>query len=525
MNADGTNAVRISNNTVDDDSPSWSPDGTRIVFRRRADSSNIYVMNADGSNQVNIIHGVQPAWSPDGTKILFVSDTDNLAGEIYVMNSKGSQVVRLTTNSGLDEGAQWSPDGKQIVFSSDRSSGTQLYVMNADGSSVKPLTNSNRLNGTPTWGPLVDTLLPLLQFSASRYNAAEGSGSALISVIRKGDTAGTSTVDYATSNGTAVERTDYTTARGTLNFAPGEASKTFSVLITDNAFVDKVRTVNLTLSNPTGSIPGTPDTATLNILDNDNVPPTSNPIDDAQFFVREQYADFLNRVPDEGGLGYWSNEITRCGSDAQCIHDRRVGVADAFFFEREFQQTGAYVYRIYKAAIGLKPTYEQFISDRSRVVAGAEMDRSKSDYALYFVRGSSFQLEYATATTADQFVDRMLTVVRNYSGTDLSSQRSALLALYDGTDMGKAAILRQVAESPAFIDAEYNNSFVLMEYFGYLRRDPEPGGFDFWLSQVNKFPLRDISIQHAMACSFITSEEYQTRFSSVVKHTNRECPQ
>jgi hypothetical protein len=76
-----------------------------------------------------------------------------------------------------------------------------------------------------------------------------------------------------------------------------------------------------------------------------------------------------------------------------------------------------------------------------------------------------------------------------------------------------------------FIDAEYNRSFVLMEYFGYLRRDPDRGGFDFWLAQVNKFPLRNVSIQHAMACSFITSAEYQTRFSSVVTHTNRECPQ
>jgi hypothetical protein len=85
--------------------------------------------------------------------------------------------------------------------------------------------------------------------------------------------------------------------------------------------------------------------------------------------------------------------------------------------------------------------------------------------------------------------------------------------------------LRKIADSQSFRDAEYNPSFVLMEYFGYLRRNTDQGGYDFRLGQVNKFPLRKVGIQHAMACSFITSEEYQTRSGSVVTHTNRECPQ
>jgi hypothetical protein len=366
---------------------------------------------------------------------------------------------------------------------------------------------------------------PTIQFSAATYNAGESDNYATITVTRAGSTSAAASVDYATSDGTAHQRSDYTLASGTFNFAPGETSKTFQVLLTDNALIDGTRTVNLTLSNPNGAALGAQSSALLNILDNDTVAPTTNPIDDASFFVRQQYADFLNRAPDAGGLGYWTGQITACGNDAQCIHDRRVGVADAFFFEAEFQQTGAYIYRIYKAAIGVRPTYDQFINDRGRVVSGPGLDQSKSDYALYFVKSTAFQQEYATATTADQFVDRMLTVVKNYSGVDLSSQRNSLIALYDGTDNGKAAILRQVADNQALIDAEYNRSFVLMEYFGYLRRDPDQGGYDFWLGQVNKFPLRNVSIQHAMACSFITSAEYQTRFSPIVTHTNRECPQ
>jgi hypothetical protein len=164
-------------------------------------------------------------------------------------------------------------------------------------------------------------------------------------------------------------------------------------------------------------------------------------------------------------------------------------------------------------------------ADRGRIVSGPGLDQSKNEYALHFAQSASFRQEYATAPTADQFIDRMLTGVKNYSGVDLSSQRGTLLGLYDGTDVGKAAILRQVADNQAIIDGEHNRAFVLMDYFGYLRRDPDAGGYAFWLSQVNQFPLRDVGIQHAMACSFVTSAEYQTRFSPVVTHTNRECPQ
>jgi hypothetical protein len=296
-------------------------------------------------------------------------------------------------------------------------------------------------------------------------------------------------------------------------------------LLTDNALLDGNQTVNLTLQDASGAVLGSAQSALLTIYDSDSVQPISNPDDDAQFFVRQQYTDFLNRSPDTGGLLYWTNQITRCGSVPQCIHDQRVGVADAFFFEPEFQQTGAYIYRIYKAATGSKPTYIQFITDRGRVVSGPGLDQSKSAYALYFVQSADFQAAYGSATTADQFVDRMLSVVKNSSGVDLTAQRASLIGLYDGTDNGKAAILRQVAESQPFVDAEYNQSFVLMEYFGYLRRDADQDGFDFWLTQVNKYPLRNLSVQHAMVCSFITSAEYQTRFSSVITVSNRECPQ
>jgi hypothetical protein len=252
---------------------------------------------------------------------------------------------------------------------------------------------------------------------------------------------------------------------------------------------------------------------------------TANPLDTPEFFIRQQYLDFLNREPEAGGLDFWTGEITKCGLNAECIHSRRVGVADAFFFEDEFQQTGAYVYRVFKAATGQMPSYQQLISDRERVIAGSGLDQSKSAFALSFVQRDAFLQLYPRTLSADQFVDGLLSSIKQNSGVDLSTQRGTFISLYDGKDVGRALILKQVADTQSFVDAEYNNSFVEMLYFGYLRRDPEPGGFGFWRSRLDKGPLRDVSTQHAMACSFITSAEYQTRFGSVITHSNRECPQ
>ena len=79
-------------------------------------------------------------------------------------------------------------------------------------------------------------------------------------------------------------------------------------------------------------------------------------------------------------------------------------------------------------------------------------------------------------------------------------------------------------DNRTFIDGEYNRVFVFTQYVGYLRRDPDMPGFLFWLDQVSRGPLRNGDTQHAMVCSFITSAEYQQRFSSVVTHSNAECP-
>jgi hypothetical protein len=359
-------------------------------------------------------------------------------------------------------------------------------------------------------------------------------------------------VDCHLASGKANQRCDYAIARGTLSFAAGETSKSFDLIVTNDNYVEGHETLLVALSNPAGNASiGALGAAVVTINDDDSAPPTTNPAETPSFFVRQHYADFLSRVPDQGGLDFWTGQITMCGMDLECVRRRRVDVSNAFFFELEFQQTGSYVYRLYRAAYGNAqpfpnpgpdtnppglirpahlPNYEVFVADRARVVGSPDLAQAQLALSNRFVQQSEFIARYPLTQTAAQFVDALLAVIQNDAGADLSSQRDALIALFNAG--GRGAVLYRLADdnatnpinNRAFIDAEYNRAFVLTQYFGYLRRDPDLGGINFWFGLVNRFPLRSPPGQNAMVCAFITSAEYQLRFSSVTPRTNQECP-
>ena len=145
-NSDGSNWIRLTNNSATESDPHWSPDGAKIVFYSNRDGNNeIYIMNADGTNQTRITNNPagdsSPAWSPDGSKIAFTSDRDG-NNEIYVMNIDGTGQTRLTSNSASDGAASWSPDGSKIAFWTDRDGNGEIYLMNADGTGQTRLTNN-----------------------------------------------------------------------------------------------------------------------------------------------------------------------------------------------------------------------------------------------------------------------------------------------------------------------------------------------------------------------------------------------
>jgi hypothetical protein len=263
--------------------------------------------------------------------------------------------------------------------------------------------------------------------------------------------------------------------------------------------------------------------------------PVSNAIDDAQFFVRQQYLDFLGREPDQSGADFWTNQITSCGTDEQCLEAKRINVSAAFFLSIEFQQTGYLVYRMYKVAYGNLPNtpvpvqFGDFLSDAQKIGQGvvvgqagweAALENNKQAFVNEFVQRSRFMAAYPISMTPAQFVD---TLNQNAGNVLLSSDRAAAIALFgSATDTNnataRAQALRQVAENQSLYNAQFNRAFVLMQYFGYLRRDPNSGpdtdfsGYNFWLNKLDAFNGNYIGAE--MVKAFITSGEYRHRFGS-----------
>jgi len=227
--------------------------------------------------------------------------------------------------------------------------------------------------------------------------------------------------------------------------------------------------------------------------------------------VQQHYYDFLSRYPDSGGWDFWTGTITQCGNDPTCINAKRIDVSNAFYFELEFQQTGSYVYRLYRTAFGNNqpfpnpfpdpnfpndekkwPSYTVFSNDRARVVGGSNLAQAQLNLAKAFVQRPEFLAKYpASLTTADQFVDAVLTTIQADLGVSLSSQRSALIGLYNSSG-GRGAVIYRLADDNVqtnpinnrpLIDAEYNRAFVATQYYGYLRRDADLGGINFWLAR------------------------------------------
>lgn len=335
--------------------------------------------------------------------------------------------------------------------------------------------------------------------------------------------------------GIASSRCDYMKLIGTLQFAPGETSKTISILTVDDAYAEGTETFTISLSNPIGASLGTPSIATVTITDNEIVT-TENPVDQAPFFVRQHYLDFLNREPDAGGLSFWTNEIMSCGSNQACVENKRVNVSAAFFLSIEFQETGYLVYRMFKAAYGdtTSPNVaipvpiirlNEFLPDAQRIGEGvrvgigdwqAQLDANKNAYAREFVVRPRFLTAYPLTMTPAQFVDKLNNNAGNVLSQTERDQLIAALSIPGDVTFARAMVLRKVAEDADLRQQETNRAFVLMQYYGYLRRNPDDPqdtdfrGWAFWLNKLNQFNGNFINAE--MVKAFTVSIEYRQRF-------------
>jgi hypothetical protein len=357
-----------------------------------------------------------------------------------------------------------------------------------------------------------------------------------ITANRVGDASAAATVDYSTADIIASERRDYIRAQGTLSFAAGETSKNFAVLINEDSYVEGSETFNVTLSNPTGVGLGAA-VATVTITD-DVTEPAANTIDDPQSFVCQHYHDFLNRQPDASGLAFWTNEILSCGGNQNCIAAKRVNVSAAFYLSIEFQQTGYLVERVYKTAFGngngtstFGGTHQlpvpivrlnEFLADTQRIGLGVVvgqgnweqiLENNKQAFTNEFAQRSRFTTALPLSLTPAQFVDAL----NVNAGNPLSlTERNQLVNDLTTGAKTRAQVLRAVAEDGDLSNAEFNRAFVLMQFLGYLRRNPDDPqdtdftGYDFWLTKLNQFSG---NFQDAeMVKAFIVSTEYRQRF-------------
>ena len=240
----------------------------------------------------------------------------------------------------------------------------------------------------------------------------------------------------------------------------------------------------------------------------------SNPVDYAQFMVRQHYVDFLGREPDEAGRTFWTKKITDCGTDADCIDVMRVDVSAAYFLSIEFQQTGYLVYRLYHASLGRPVLFEEFVGDTHEIDKGLIVGQTgwqdilaanKKAFLQSWVQRSDFRSRY-DALTPDQFVDSLLATM---GVTPAPSERDSLIAaLKSGAT--RAEVLGRLADNEQFMQQQFNPAFVTMEYFGYLRRDPDPAGFNYWLAKLDD--AGGDYLRAEMVKGFISSIEYRKRF-------------
>ena len=350
-----------------------------------------------------------------------------------------------------------------------------------------------------------------LQLSAAGYSLNESGGAFNVTVTRSGATSGVSTVNYRTSdtagldncnvlNGNASARCDYMTAVGTLRFEPGQTSKTISIPIVDDSYAEATETFMITLSGVTGGSIGATGGAQLTINDNEasNGP---NPIDGTAFFVRQQYLDFLNREPDPGGYAAWQAVINGCApGDTTCD---RIHVSSSFFRSPEFQERGYFVYRFYPVSFGRKPTYAEFVPDLAKVsgfLSASELEAAKLAFIAEFMSRPAFVTKFNNLNNVD-YVDTLLST----AGITHPARDFWIVALGNGTRT-KAQVLREITESTQVYDKFYNEAFVVMQYFGYLRREPDAAYLQ-WINHLNS--TGDF---RSMINGFMNSLEYRFRF-------------
>ena len=497
---------------------------------------------------LKIINAIPSLTITDVTKAEGNSGTTNFVFDVN-LSMPPSQTVTVNYSTNTDGSAtvgnDFQPTSGVLTFTPGQM--TQQIIVQVNGDTDVELAEefyvdlSNQVNAglgdSQGTGVILNddgSLNSTVQFNQANFNVQEDLGALTVTVTRSGDTSSAASVSYKTNDRGATQKSDFEYAGGRIKFAPGETSKTFTILLNEDMYIEGNETFTISLQSPTGATLGQQSSA--NVVIADDAPESSgNPIDNGQAFVSMQYHDFLNREPDASGLSFWTNEITSCGLNQQCIETKRTNVSAAFFLSIEFQETGYPVYRTHKAAFGSLPNAPtpvrlvDFLADTQQLGRGLVVNQqgwqqilesNKQGFMLEFVQRSDFGGQYPTSLTPAQFVDSLF----SHAGVipalpDRANVISQFNNAADTADVAaRARAVRLVAENQTLGQQEFNKAFVLMQYFGYLRRNPndapESGlnfdGYNFWLNKLNLFNGNYTNAE--MVKAFILSGEYRQRF-------------
>ena len=474
-------------------------DGAEIITVPNTPSSQALVKVA---GRQNIFFDFSPG--------IFVSGSNNSAPTItgFTPASGEPQTSVTITGTNFLSPSAVTFNGTPATF--ELHSTTEIVAVVPTGSTTGPIRVTT-LSGTAVSPTNFIVGSASVQFSLAGYTLNESGGAFNVNVTRSGATAGVTTVNYHTSdtaglencnvlNGNASARCDYMTAVGTLRFDAGQTSKNISIPVVDDSYGEGTEQFMITLSDVSGGALGATGTAILTIQDNEasNGP---NPIDSTPFFVRQQYLDFLNREPDPGGYAAWQAVINGCApNDINCD---RIHVSSSFFRSPEFQDRGYFVYRFYPVSFGRKPTYVEFIPDLAKVsgfLSDAELEAAKVAFVNEFMARTEFTDKF-DGTTNTQYVDLLLST----AGITHPARDFWIAALAIGSRT-RAQVLREIAESTEVYTKYYNQAFVVMQYFGYLRREPD-GQYLAWIAVLDS-----TGDSRGMINGFMNSLEYRARF-------------
>ncbi|HKQ99611.1 MAG TPA: Calx-beta domain-containing protein, partial [Pyrinomonadaceae bacterium] len=461
-----------------------------------------------------------------GGTLAFSSATYTVAEDggsvIITVNRAGAsngeaRVNYATSNGTATAGSDYAAASGQLVFADGETSKTFTVTVNNDTTdeadetidlTLSGISGSSSSLGEPSTAVLtiIDNDPPVFQFNSPTYSVNEDALYVTVTVSRTGDASAPVSVNYETNdqaglnpcnlfNGIASPRCDYAYSVGKLNFAAGQASRDIIIPIVNDVYVEGPETFTITLSHPTGGEVGVPGSTTITINDDDHGG-AANPIDSNEFFIRQLYIDFLGRLPDQAGLAAWLNILNNCpAGNTSCD---RIAVALGFAQSDEFATRGYFIYRTYRASLGRIPHYTEFVPDMARVsgfLNAQELEAAKADVINNFMAQPEFTGRYGGTDDATY-----VNLLEQTAQVTLPNKQQLIDDLANHTKT-RAEVLRIVIDTGE-VQAKYSSeAFIVMNYFGFLRRDPD-AAYQGWIDLFNS--THDY---RAVVSGFINSSE------------------